>query len=86
MGYSRKQFEAKGFDETAWQGYFHRHQQLYIRLKLQCVKSYALGKSPEQISTAFSLSGLIVRRYIATYLRIRLCGLCQPTKRAQPSH
>src|SRR5215217_2955680 len=85
MGYSRKQFEAKGFDEAVWQKHFHRYQQTYIRLKLACVKSYAEGHTPKQIAEALSLSSLTVRQYITTYLRAGLPGLCQPTRRQQPS-
>ena len=85
MGYSRKQFEAIGLDETDWRTYYHRYQQSYIRLKLRCVQSYASGNTPEQIATAYTISSLIVRRYLAEYLRSGLSGLCQPTKRQQPS-
>src|SRR5215213_9295274 len=85
MGYSRKQFLAKGFDETDWQKCFHRNQQAYIRLKLACVKSYAEGNLPRQIAQELSLSPLSVRRYIAQYLRGGLVELCQPTRRPQPS-
>lgn len=84
MGYSRKQFLAKGFEETDWQKYFHRNQQAYIRLKLTCVKSYAEGKLPAQIAESLSLSRLSVRRYITQYLLGGLVGLCQPTRRPQP--
>jgi transposase len=85
MGYSRKQFLAKGFDETDWQKCFHRHQQAYIRLKLACVKSYAEGSTPAQIAGQLSVSRLSVRQYITQYLRGGLVGLCQPTRRPQPS-
>src|SRR3954465_8867409 len=85
MGYSRKQFEAKGLDAVAWQKYYHRYQQTYIRLKLTCVKCYGEGNSPKQIAGLLSLSILTVRRYITQYLRTGLPGLCQPTQRPQPS-
>jgi transposase len=85
MSYSRKQFLAKGFEEADWQKCFHRNQQAYIRLKLACVKSYAEGNTPEQIAGELSLSRLSVRRCIAQYLRGGLVGLCQPTRRPQPS-
>jgi transposase len=85
MGYSRKQFLAKGFEQADWQKYFHRHQQAYIRLKLACVKSYAEGNTPAQIAEEFSLSTLSVRQYLTQYLRGGLAGLCQPTRRRQPS-
>lgn len=85
MGYSRKQFEASGLDEADWQKCFHRHQKAYIRLKLLCVRSYAAGNCPEQIAADLSLSKLSVRRHITAYLRGGLAGLCQPTRRKQPS-
>ncbi len=85
MGYYRKQFEASGLDEADWQKCFHRHQQAYIRLKLSCVRSYAAGDSPARIAADLSLSRLSVRRHIAAYLRGGLAGLCQPTRRKQPS-
>jgi len=85
MGYSRKQFLAKGFDEADWQKYYHRHQQAYIRLKLACVKSYAAGHTAEQIAAELSLSSLSVRQYITQYLRGGLAELCRPTQRKQPS-
>jgi transposase len=85
MGYSRKQFLAKGLDETDWQKCFHRHQQAYIGLKLTCVKSYAEGKTPHQIAGELSLSSWSVRQYLTQYLRGGLLELCQPTRRPQPS-
>jgi transposase len=85
MSYSRKQFLAKGFEEADWQKCFHRYQQAYIRLKLVCVKSYAEGKTPDQIAQECSLSSWSVRQYIAQYLRGGLVKLCQPTRRRQPS-
>jgi len=85
MGYSRKKFEAKGFDEADWRKCFHRCQQAYIRLKLACVKSYAAGHTAEQIAAELSLSSLSVRQYITQYLRGGLAELCQPTQRKQPS-
>lgn len=69
MGYSRKQFQAKSFDEAAWQKCYHRYQHTYIRLKLACVKSYAEGHTPKQIAELLSLSSLTVRQLLPT------CGL-----------
>jgi transposase len=85
MGYSRKQFLAKGFEEADWQKCFHRNQQAYIRLKLLCVKSYAAGNTADQIAGELSLSSWSVRQYLTQYLRGGLLALCQPTRRPQPS-
>jgi transposase len=85
MGYSRKQFQAKGFDEAEWQSFYHRRQQGYIRLKLTSIKLYWQGQSVAQIALTLSVSTASVRQYLRLYLTYGLPGLCQPTKRPQPS-
>jgi len=85
MGYTRKQFSAKVFDEAEWQRCYHRRQQGYIRLKLSSVKLYQEGQSVAQIAQQLSLSPKSVRQYIRIYLDCGLQALARPTRRAQPS-
>jgi hypothetical protein len=77
MGYSRKQFQAIGFDEVEWQSYYHRRQQSYIRLKLQSIKLYWQGKSVSQIAQLLVISPSSIRHYLRIYLASGLNGLSQ---------
>ena len=77
MGYSRKQFQAIGFDEVEWQSSYHRRQQSYIRLKLLSIKLYWQAKSVSQIAHPLFLGSSSVRHYLRIYLASGLNGLCQ---------
>jgi transposase len=85
MGYSRKQFQAVGFDEAEWQNYYHRRQQSYLRVKLLSIKRYWEGHRVLAIAQELGLSSKSIRQYLRQYLHSGLAGLSQPTQRPQPS-
>lgn len=85
MGYQRGKFEGKGFDESEYQRYFHKHQAEYIRRKLRCIVLYHQGKEFEQISTIVSLHHQSVRKYVNIYIEGGLEALCARVIRPQSS-
>lgn len=85
MGYKRKSFEKVGFDQSAYQRYFHNNQQEYIRLRLRCVKDYAEGIEFKQIAQTRSVHEQTCRSYINMYIAGGFQQLCTPVKRTQPT-
>lgn len=85
MGYSRKQPEAKGFDETAYKKSFNRHQQSYIRARLRCVKLYFEGRSPKQVCQEMGLHEHSCRTYLKMYLSGGFEALCAAIERPRAS-
>jgi hypothetical protein len=55
MKQKRAQFLLKGFDEKAYQRYFHQHQAEYIRKKLRALKLYQAGKTLSEIAKHLSI-------------------------------
>lgn len=85
MSSIRKQFAAKGFDETDWQKHFHQCQQEYIRTKLRCIQLYAAGKSTKDIMSDLGISLKSIRTYIRLYIQLGLATITKPVKRPQSS-
>jgi uncharacterized protein YifE (UPF0438 family) len=55
MGYQRKKFDNRGFDQSEYQRYFRRHQAEYIRKKLCVLKRYQLGKAFSEMTVCFGV-------------------------------
>ena len=85
MGYSRKQLEAKGFDEGAYQKCFAKHQQEHQRVRLRCLRAYYTGKTPQEIGQEFGLHEQTVRLYLKTYLSGGFEALCAAICRPKPT-
>jgi transposase len=85
MGYNRKKFAERGFDEQAYRRYFRLNQVEYIRKKLRVVKLYASGKEFAAIATQLSIHEQSVRKYVNTYISGGFEALCKPDIRPQPS-
>jgi transposase len=85
MGYKRKEFEAKGFDEKAYQRYCHRNQASYIRTKLTCIALYHQGKEFDAIAKQLSVHAQSVRKYVNLYISGGFDVLCRPDVRPQSS-
>ena len=85
MGYKRKFFEEKGYDENKYKKYFHQNQAEYIRKKLRSVELYEHGNEFNEIATVLSLNQQVVRGYINLYIKEGFEGLCKPIKRAHKS-
>jgi transposase len=85
MGYSRKQMEAKSFDETTYKKCLQRHQQEYVRLRLRSVKLYFEGKSPAEVSQELGLHEHSCRTHLKKYLSGGFEALCAAIERPKAS-
>lgn len=81
MGYLRKKFEQKGWDERAYKRALSRHQAEYIRARLRVVASYASGMEFSELCQKHRLSDPTCRSYVNIYLQGGLEGLCSYIER-----
>jgi len=84
MGYLRKKFEQKGWDEKGYKRALGRHQSEYIRVRLRVVASYASGLGFSELCQKHSLSEPTCRSYVNMYLLGGLEGLCGRIERPRP--
>ena len=85
MGYKRKKFNKRGYDELLWLKYHKNNQEEYKRIKLKSVKLYALGNEFDSIATQLGKREETIRGYINTYIRGGFEELCKSIKRIQPT-
>jgi transposase len=85
MGYTRTKFKQKGFDQSAYEKYFHGKQAEYIRNKLRSVLLYHQGKEYEQIAVELCIHQQSVRKYVNIYLSGGFEQLCKQVMRPQKS-
>lgn len=86
MGYKRKSFEEKGFDEKAYKSYFHKNQEEYIRKKLRSVELYHEGKEFAEIAELLGMHSMVIRKYINDYIKLGFSGLCKAIKRPHKTY
>jgi transposase len=84
MGYKRKKFEARGFDELKYRRYFHNNQQEYVRMRLRCLAAYAEGMEFRAISEKYQIHEQSCRSYINMYIEGGFEKICAPIERNQP--
>ena len=86
MGYKRKNFAEKGWDEKRYKRYFHQNQAEYIRLRLRCVKAYSDGQEFRAIAGQYGVHEQSCRKYVQMYINGGFGALCKATKRKQPTN
>lgn len=84
MGYKKDPFLKRGFDESEWQRAYHRHQESYLRKRLNVVKAYHLGEDFEEIHQEQKVGIQSVRKYINEFIEGGLEYLCRKMVRNQP--
>ena len=85
MGYSRTKFDKRGFDESEYKKYFHRHQSEHIRIKLRCILFYRQGKEFKEIPQFLDVHWQSVRKYINQYIAGGFEQVCKKVVRKQPT-
>jgi transposase len=75
------ELEKKGFDETVWNKFFHRHQQEYIRKRLRAVKLFAENIEVSAICEQLEINKNSLYLFIRIYLAEGFKGLCRQTTR-----
>ncbi len=77
-GTRNKALAAKGFDEAQWQKYYNRHQQEYIRRRLQAIRLYYSWLKREEIAKQLHITYKTLSHYLDMYLSAGLQGLVNP--------
>jgi transposase len=77
--------QAKAFDPDEWQKLYYRHQQQYIRQRLEAVNLLHDGQSRNQVCAAVGCSYDTLTSWINRYLQGGLSELVQPIRHQKPS-
>ncbi len=75
------ELENKGFDETAWNKFFRRHQQEYIRKRLRAVKLFAENIEVSAICEQLEINKNSLYLFVRIYLAEGFTGVCRRTTR-----
>lgn len=77
--------QEKAFDLDEWQKLYYRHQQQYIRQRLEAVKLLHDGQSRPQVCEVVGCSYDTLTSWINRYLQGGLGELVQPIRHQKPS-
>lgn len=77
-GTRNKEFAQIGLDVEAWQKYYRRNQQQYIRRRLDAIGLFWEGKSRQLIAQELAITYKTVTTYLDLYKQGGLEGLVSP--------
>lgn len=77
-GTRNKEFAQIGLDIAAWQKYYKRNQQQYIRRRLDAIRLFWEGKSRQLIAQELAITYKTLSTYLDLYRRGGLEGLANP--------
>lgn len=80
-----QQLRQRPFDLVLWQKLYYKHQQSYIRRRLQAVKLLWEGHSRQEVCQSLSCTLKTLAQWITLFLDEDLEGLVQPITHAKPS-
>lgn len=75
-----EQFSAKSFEEEEWQKLFYKHQQQYIRRRLEAIKYLQDGKTRQEVMEKLGCARQSLTTWIDKYCQGGLKALVTPTK------
>lgn len=75
----------KSLDADEWQKFYYRHQQHYIRQRLEAVKLLKQGNSRTQVCEQVRCSYDTLTSWMDKYLNGGLSGLVRPIRHQKPS-
>jgi transposase len=73
-----KEFAQIGLDIEAWQNYYNRNQQQYIRRRLDAMRLFWEGKSRQLIAQQLAITYKTLSSYLDLYRQGGLEGLVSP--------
>lgn len=77
-GTRNKEFAQVGLDIEAWQKYYKRNQQQYIRRRLDAIRLFWEGKSRGLIAKELAITYKTLSSYLDNYKQAGLEGLVKP--------
>ena len=77
-GTRNKEFAQVGLDMEAWQTYYRRNQQQYIRRRLDAIRLFWEGKSRQLIAQELAITYKTLSTYLDLYKQGGLAGLVTP--------
>jgi transposase len=77
-GTRNKEFAQVGLDIEAWQKYYNRNQQQYIRRRLDAIRLFWEGKPRRLIAQELAMSYKTLSSYLDLYKQGGLVGLVSP--------
>ncbi len=77
-GTRNKEFAQVGLDIEAWQTYYRRNQQQYIRRRLDAIRLFWEGKSRQLIAHELGVTYKTLSTYLDLYKQAGLEGLVSP--------